>query len=137
MPGAPLNNSADAVTVETLAAFNAAWNRHDLDALMSFMSDDCVFHAVAGPDELGRSFIGPEAVRAGFAAAFTACPDAQWTDGAHFVVGERGVSESTFRGTRAADGLRIEARMVDVFTFSGGKIAVKNAFRKDRPAFKA
>ena len=26
-----------------------------------------------------------------------------------------------------------EARMVDVFTFRGGKIAVKNAFRKDRP----
>lgn len=127
----------NAVTVETLVAFNAAWNRHDLDALMSFMADDCAFHAVAGPDQLGRSFIGHEAVRAGFAAAFAACPDAQWTDGDHFVVGERGVSESTFRGTRAADGLRIEARMVDVFTFSGGKIAVKNAFRKDRPAFKA
>ncbi len=127
--------ATEAVTVQTLVAFNAAWNRHDLDALMSFMSDDCVFHAVAGPDELGRSFVGREAVRAGFAAAFAACPDAQWTDGVHFVEGARGVSESTFRGTRAADGLRIEARMVDVFTFSGGKIAVKNAFRKDRPAF--
>lgn len=140
MPGAPLNHSADAVTavtVDTLAAFNAAWNRHDLDALMSFMSDDCAFHAVAGPDELGRSFVGLDAVRAGFAAAFTACPDAQWTDGVHFVAGDRGVSESTFRGTRATDGQRIEARMVDVFTFSGGKIAVKNAFRKDRPSFKA
>ena len=33
-----------------------------------------------------------------------------------------------------ADGKRIEARMVDVFTFRNGKIAVKNAFRKDRPA---
>jgi len=49
------------------------------------------------------------------------------------VSGERGVSESTFRGTKA-DGSRIEARMVDVFTFSDGKIAVKNAYRKDRPA---
>ena len=43
-----------------------------------------------------------------------------------------GVSESTFVGTRA-DGTRIEARMVDVFTFRDGKIALKNAFRKDRP----
>lgn len=123
------------VTVETLVAFNAAWNRHDLEALMAFMTDDCAFHAVAGPEELGRSFVGLEAVRSGFAAAFTTCPDAQWTDGVHFVVADRGVSESTFRGTRAADGLRIEARMVDVFSFRGGKIAVKNAFRKDRPAF--
>jgi len=124
-----------AADIQLLADFNAAWNRHDIDALMSFMTDDCVFHAVAGPDELGRSFVGRAAVREGFELAWKTCPDAQWTDGVHFVAGDRGVSESTFRGTRAADGLRIEARMVDVFTFRDGKIAVKNAFRKDRPAF--
>jgi ketosteroid isomerase-like protein len=56
-------------------------------------------------------------------------------DGDHFIQGERGVSECTFKGTRA-DGMRVEARLVDVFTFRNGKIAVKNAFRKDRPAFK-
>jgi ketosteroid isomerase-like protein len=121
------------VTVETLAAFNAAWNRHDIDALMGFMTDDCVFHGVAGPELQGRSFVGPEAVRAGFMLAWQTCPDAQWLDGEHFVAGNRGASESTFVGTRAADGLRIHARMVDVFTFRGGRIAVKNAFRKDRP----
>ena len=118
-----------------LDAFNAAWNRHDIEALMGFMSDDCAFHAVAGPDELGRSFRGRDAVRDGFQLAWRTFPDAQWTDGEHFVVSERGVSESTFRGTRASDGLRVEARMVDVFTFRDGKIAVKNAYRKDRPAF--
>lgn len=124
-----------AVSTEMLVAFNAAWNRHDIDALMAFMTDDACFHAVAGPDELGRSFVGREAVRAGFQLAWQACPDAQWTDGVHFVAGDRGVSESTFRGTRASDGLRIEARMVDVFSFRDGRIAVKNAFRKDRPPF--
>ena len=45
----------------------------------------------------------------------------------------RGVSESTFKGTQA-DGSRIEARMVDVFTFKDGKILIKNAYRKNRPA---
>ena len=129
--------SSGPVTVETLKAFNEAWNRHDLEALMAFMTEDCQFHAVAGPGELGRSFVGIDEVRQGFALAWQTCPDAQWTEGVHFVVGDRGVSESTFRGTRAADGLRIEARMVDVFTFRDGRIAVKNAFRKDRPAFKA
>ncbi len=122
------------VTAATLAAFNEAWNRHDIDALMSFMTADCVFHAVAGPELQGRSFVGAEAVRAGFALAWQTFPDAQWLDGVHFVAGDRGVSESTFSGTRA-DGLRVEARMVDVFTFRGGRIAVKNAFRKDRPPF--
>ena len=132
----PMPTPATPVTTDTLAAFAAAWNRHDIDALMGFMADDCEFHAVAGPDQLGRSFIGRDAVRQGFMAAWQACPDASWTDGVHWVSGDRGFSECTFRGTRA-DGLRIEARMVDVFTFRDGKIAVKNAFRKDRPAFKA
>ncbi|NMF96052.1 nuclear transport factor 2 family protein [Aromatoleum toluolicum] len=119
-------------TVDTLKAFADAWNRHDIEALMSFMAEDCVFHAVAGPDLLGKSFEGREAVRAGFQLAWQTFPDAAWLDGDHFVCGDRGVSESTFSGTKA-DGTRIEARMVDVFTFRDGKIAVKNAYRKDRP----
>jgi len=123
------------VTIDTLVAFAAAWNRHDIDALMGFMTDDCVFHAVAGPDLFGRSFAGRAAVRESFQLAWQTFPDAAWLDGEHFVAGSRGVSECTFTGTKAG-GTRIEARMVDVFTFRGGKIAVKNAFRKDRPPIK-
>ncbi|MCB1905729.1 MAG: nuclear transport factor 2 family protein [Rhodocyclaceae bacterium] len=118
--------------VEFLQAFSDAWNRHDIDALMDFMADDCSFHAIAGPDLLGRSFVGREAVREGFKLAWQTFPDASWQDPDHFVHGNRGVTESTFVGTKG-DGTRIEARMVDVFTFHNGKIAVKNAFRKDRP----
>ena len=128
-------SSIPQVTVEMLADFAAAWNRHDLDALLTFMTEDGAFHAVAGPDLLGRSFVGTAALREGFALAWQTFPDASWTDGVHVVCGDRGISECTFTGTRA-DGLRVQARMVDVFTFRGGKIAVKNAFRKDRPPFK-
>lgn len=124
------------VDVATLEAFAAAWNRHDLDALIAFLHEDCAFHAVAGPELLGRSFVGRAAVRAGFQLAWQTLQDAAWLDGVHFVCGERGVSESTFSGTKA-DGTRIEARMVDVFTFRDGKIAVKNAYRKDRPPLPA
>jgi ketosteroid isomerase-like protein len=121
------------VSAQALADFAQAWNDHDLEALMSFMHEDCLFHAVAGPDLLGRTFKGTAEVREGFKAAWQNFPDAAWLDGDHFVTGERGVSESTFAGTKA-DGSRIEARMVDVFTFKDGKILVKNAYRKDRPA---
>ena len=124
------------VNVQLLHDFAAAWNRHDLDALMGFMTEDAEFNAVAGPDVLGRTFKGTEALREGFQLAWKTFPDAAWLDGDHFVVGDRGVSESTFQGTKA-DGSRIEARMVDVFTFKDGKIAVKNAYRKDRPALAA
>ena len=115
-----------------LQAFGAAWNRHDIDALMGFMTEDCTFHAAAGTELFGKSFVGSEEVRAGFQLAWQTFPDASWLDANHFVCGDRGVSESTFSGTKA-DGTRIEARMVDVFTFRDGKISVKNAFLKDRP----
>ena len=127
-----MTTTVTTVTAQTLAAFADAWNRHDLPALMSFMASHCEFHGVAGPDLMGRSFIGSAAVAEGFALAWTNFPDASWTEGVHWVHGDRGFSESTFRGTRA-DGKKVEARMVDVFTFRNGKITVKNAFRKDRP----
>lgn len=125
-----------AISTEFLQAFTDAWNRHDIDALMSFMTDDCVFQAAAGAERCGARHVGREAVRAAFAQAWAAFPDAQWRDGRHVVHGDRGVSEWTFVGTRP-DGSRVEADGCDLFTFRDGRIAVKNAFRKDRPALKA
>jgi len=126
--------AAPAVDVEMLAAFSAAWNRHDLNALMSFMHPECVFETAGGPLPCGQRHTGPQAVAAAFEAAWINFPDAQWSDGRHWVdaSGERGVSEWRFTGT-AADGSRVEADGVDVFTFRDGRILVKNAFRKDRP----
>ena len=121
-----------AITVATLEAFSAAWNRHDIDALMSFMHPDCVFLTAAGDQACGTRHSGTDAVRKAFAGAWTTVPDVQWTKGKHFVHGDFGVSEWTFEGT-AADGSRIETDGVDLFTFKDGKILVKNVFRKARP----
>ena len=120
------------VTIEFLQAFAEAWNRHDIDDLMSFMTDDCVFESSAGDDVCGTRYEGAEAVRAGFSQNWEAFPDARWADDRHFVSGNRGVSEWTFSGTRA-DGKRVEVNGCDIFTFRDGKIAVKNSYRKDRP----
>lgn len=126
-----MTTHSDQDYLRLLEQFNDAWNRHDLETLMHCMADECVFYGVAGPELMGRTFEGRDEVSRGFRLAWETCPDASWREGVHFASGERGVSESTFRGT-TADGVRIEARMVDVFTFRDGKIAVKNAFRKDR-----
>ncbi|UXI00098.1 nuclear transport factor 2 family protein [Photobacterium sp. TY1-4] len=123
----------DEVSVAFLQAFSEAWNNHDIDALMTFMTDDCTFHTAAGPGLQGSSFTGRDAVRESFQQVWKTFPDAAWLNGEHFVCGNRAVSESTFCATKP-DGSRIEARMVDVFTLKDGKILVKNAFRKDRPA---
>ena len=119
--------------IALLDRFAAAWNRHDLDALMSMMTDDCVFQASAGPDVNGQRSEGRQAVRAAFAAVFEDFPDAHWANARHFVTGDRGVSEWTFSGTRK-DGQHVEVTGCDLLTFRDGRIAVKNAYRKNRPA---
>ena len=53
------------VTVEFLQAFADAFNRHDVDALMTFMTDRCVFEVSWGREVYGERHVGPEAVRAG------------------------------------------------------------------------
>ena len=119
------------VTTEVLQAFADAFNRHDLDAVMSFMTEDCVFESSAGPDICGTRDSGRDAVRAGFAEVLATFPDARWGNARHFVQGERGVSEWTFTGTRA-DGTRVEVHGCDLFTFRDGKIALKDSYRKNR-----
>ena len=117
------------MTHDDLDAFAQAFNRHDLDAIMAMMTDDCVFEASGGPAPSGTRHEGQAAVRAAFAAILAAFPDSRWESARHFVAGERGVSQWTYRGTRA-DGTRVEAAGCDIFTFRDGRIAVKNSFRK-------
>lgn len=121
------------ITPQFLQDFADAWNRHDVDALMSFMTDDCVFEASAGPDECGTRYVGPAEVRAGFVDVWTVYPDAHWGGARHLVYGDRGLSEWTFTGTRA-DGSRVQVHGCDLFTFRDGKIALKNSYRKNRPS---
>jgi ketosteroid isomerase-like protein len=115
------------------AFFGDGWNGHDVDALMSFMSDDCVFEGAAGADVCGTRHLGRERVREAFARVFATFPDVAFRDVRHVVVGDRGMSEWTFAGT-TPDGTKVEVNGCDLFTFRGGKIAVKSSYLKNRTA---
>ncbi len=125
------SSDADTVTLALLDAFADAWNRHDTDAILSMMTEDCIFEASRGPDVKGTVYTGQDEVRRGVAEVFATFPDAQWNQPRHFVAGDRGVSEWVFTAT-SPDGSRIEVQGCDVFTFRHGKIAVKNSYRKQR-----
>ena len=101
------NESSAANALALLERFAQAWNRHDLDALMSMMTNDCVFQASAGTEVDGQRSEGQLAVRAAYAAVFDAFPDAHWANARHFIAGDRGVSEWTFTGTHK-DGRRVD-----------------------------
>lgn len=124
------------LTVQELGALFDAFNRHDVDVVMSFFADDCVFNAIGGPEVYGTRFDTPEAISNAFAGVWKAMPDARWDHHSHFVHDDRAVSEWTFSGTNA-DGTRVEAEGCDLFTLRDGKIIRKQAFRKNRPLLKA
>lgn len=124
------------MTAEDLASLFDAFNRHDIDAIMSFFADDCIFNAVGGPEVYGTRFEGADAIAAAFSGVWKAMPDAHWAHHGHFVQGDRAGSEWTFSGTNA-DGSRVEAEGCDLFTLRDGKIVRKQAFRKNRPLIAA
>ena len=123
---------AHGVTVQMLETFGDAWNRHDVDAIMRFMSEDCAFETTAGPEPCGKRYEGRARVREAFARVFAMFPDAHFGDARHFLAGDRGLSEWRFTGTR--DGVKVEVDGCDVFTFRDGKIAVKSSYFKQRTA---
>ncbi|WP_269933145.1 nuclear transport factor 2 family protein [Aminobacter sp. HY435] len=124
------------MTADDLAKLFDAFNRHDIDGVMSFFAEDCVFNGVAGPEAYGTRFVGTAPIAAAFSGVWTAMSDAHWAHHGHFVHGDRAASEWTFTGTNA-DGSRVEAEGCDLFTLRGGKIVRKQAFRKNRPLIPA
>ena len=117
------------VTVETLRRLVDAFNAHDLDAVMSFFTDDCVLEMPRGPDPWGRRLQGREAVRSGLASRFAGIPDVHYGDDRHWVSGDRGCSEWLLTGTTTR-GAPVEVRRCDLFEFRDGKIARKDSYWK-------
>jgi len=117
------------VTVDTLKRILEAFNRHDLDAIMTFFADDCVLEMPRGPYPWGRRFVGKVQVREGLAGRFAGLPDVHYGQDSHWVCGTKGVSEWTLTGTTPA-GARVEVRGCDHFEFRDGKIVRKDSYWK-------
>jgi len=125
-----MSTEALAVTPETLEAIAQAFNDHDPDAVLAFFADDAVFETPRGPDPWGRRLVGIDEVRAGVEARFAGIPDVHYGDAAHWVSGDRGVSEWTLTGT-TVDGERISVRGCDLWTFRDGKVIRKDSYWKN------
>ena len=117
--------------IEDLQHYSDAWNAHDIDKIMSYMSEDCIFETGGGTERWGTRIEGFEAVKARFIEVWTELPDVAFLNERHFVQGDRGCSEWTLEATRP-DGSKLEVDGCDLFTFDRGKIRVKNSLLKNR-----
>ncbi|MFN0157066.1 MAG: nuclear transport factor 2 family protein [Bacteroidota bacterium] len=120
----------DPVTQATLAAverFNEAFNRHDVDAVMAAMTDDCIFENTNPPPD-GARFVGHDSVRAYWVQFFERNPDALFEAEEIIAAGDRCTVRWVYRKTK--DGKPWHLRGVDVFRVRDGKVAEKLSYVK-------
>jgi ketosteroid isomerase-like protein len=123
------NSQEMTVTVETLKQILETFNRHDLDAIMEFFSDDCSFDFPRGTEPWGQRFIGKSQVREALAGRFRGIPDVHYGEDRHWVSGDLGVSEWTLTGTTTS-GVRLKVRGCDLWEFRNGKVIRKDSYWK-------
>jgi ketosteroid isomerase-like protein len=109
-----------------------AFNRHDVAGVCDCFTPDVVFDAAVGAEVYGTRFSGREAVAAAFSKTFADLRDVRWDDVRHYPGTDYATTTWTMRGTRP-DGLRLEVEGIDLFTLRDGRVALKRAFRKERP----
>jgi ketosteroid isomerase-like protein len=120
---------AQTLDIETLKRFLAAFNAHDLDAIMEFFAEDCELYLPRGSEPFGTRYAGKDAVRAGLATRFTGIPDVHYGEDRHWLAGDLGVSTWLLTGTTKT-GEPIRVRGVDLLEFSAGKITKKDSYWK-------
>jgi ketosteroid isomerase-like protein len=114
-------------TLETVERFNAAFNRHDVDAIMYCMTQDCVFENTRpAPD--GTRLVGQAAVRRFWEEFFARSPQARFDTEDLFAAGDRCVVRWVYHWVR--DGKAGHVRGVDVFRVRDGQVAEKCSYVK-------
>ena len=112
---------------DTLRAFLAAFNAHDLDTIVSFFADDCELYTPRGTEPSGTCYVGKTAVRAGLATRFAGIPDVHYGEDTHWMSGAHGVTTWLLSGT-AKTGEPLRVRGVDLLEFREGKIVKKDSY---------
>jgi steroid delta-isomerase-like uncharacterized protein len=119
----------DPTTTETVVSrFNDAFNRHDVDAIMALMTDDCVFENTS-PAPNGQRYEGHDAVRAFWEGMFASTPDAHFETEEFITTDDRCTVRWRYTYI-ASDGTTGHIRGVDVFRIRDGKVAEKLAYVK-------
>ena len=115
-------------TLETIDRFNEAFGRHDVDAIMRNMTDDCVFESTYPPPD-GIRYEGQQSVREVWNDLFTSSPDARFDAEEIVAFGDRCTVRWIYRYT-GDDGQPHHLRGVDVFRVRDGKVAEKLSYVK-------
>ena len=120
--------NATAETLGVVQSFCEVVNRHDIDAVMAAMTDDCLMETLTlYPD--GVRYEGKTAVRARWEEVFHSYPDLRYESEEMFAAEDRCILRWVGHRT-GQDGNRERYRGVDIFRVRHGKIAEKLVYAK-------
>ena len=120
------------VTIALLDAIQDAFNRHDVDAILSYFAEDGEWLMARGPDPWeARRLRGKQAIGDVLRARYAVIPDMRWVDMQHFIDagGSRACSEWTVKGT-PREGPPLDFLGCDLWTFRDGWITKKDTYWK-------
>ena len=120
---------------EFIDRYNAAWNAHDVDAILAMHTDDSVFeNHTTGDVNVGKEAIG-NAIR----GIFSVFPDLSFEGRRTYIRDDLVVQEWTARGTHEGKmtrsgveveptGRKVEYRGMDVIPIQDGLVARKDVY---------
>jgi len=122
-------DTKQAVSLELIDEITEAFNRHDVDAVMSHFADDGVFLLARGDKPWGRQLEGKAEIRAFLANRFAEIPDMHWETTSRWSVGNRAASEWIVRATLPS-GEKMEVAGCDLYQFRGNQMVRKDTYWK-------
>jgi ketosteroid isomerase-like protein len=115
-------------TRDVVERFNDALNRHDIDAVMALMTEDCVFENTYPPPD-GTRYQGQAAVRGFWEDLVESTPDAQFTTEELVAMGDRCVVRWRYDYS-GSDGVPGHIRGIDLFRVRDEKVSEKLSYVK-------
>ena len=114
-------------TEKMMSDYLTAWNTHDVEKLLSFFTDDCVYNCTP----MGKVSRGKQELKDFISNTFTEFPDFKLEMKSAFNAGDRGAGEWVMSGTFAhsnmpgvtATGKKFSIPGATINKFSGGKIS--------------
>ena len=119
------------ITPNLLDEITDAYNKNDIDAVMSFFAEDAVFDHAAGPNINGTRFEGPETIRSIFQGLFNNVESVQWKPIDTRISGDKAYCEF-HRIAKLKSGEVQDFLSIDVLTFRDGLIIHKDTYYKKR-----
>ena len=118
------------VTIELLDAIQDAFNRHDVEGILSYFADDCEWLMARGatPRE-ARRCRGTGEIGQVLSERYERIPDMRWVDMRHWIMGDKALSEWVVQGT-TVDGERLDVLGCDLWEFRAGKVVKKDTYWK-------